>query len=105
MYREIFSKHFPSPAAASTVPHVSISHSKNPRGGGPRLFRQVDWTRHATSAYGAGLDIEIPKMGIFLFYLPANVPSTHSHGVGWRQVEKTFSRLDNFSYRAVCPPL
>jgi hypothetical protein len=27
MYREIFSKHFPSPAAASTVPHVSISHA------------------------------------------------------------------------------
>jgi hypothetical protein len=39
MYREIFSKHFPSPAAASTVPHVSIFHA----------------TR---------LNIEIPKKGI-----------------------------------------
>ncbi len=39
MYREIFSKHFPSPAAASTVPHVSISNA-------------------------ARLNIEIPKKGI-----------------------------------------
>jgi hypothetical protein len=48
MYREIFSKHFPSPAAASTVPHVSISHAKYPRGGGPRLFQTngLDKTRN-----------------------------------------------------------
>jgi hypothetical protein len=45
MYREIFSKHFPSPAAASTVPHVSISHASIPEEGDLGFFKQMDWTK------------------------------------------------------------
>jgi hypothetical protein len=62
----------------------------------------MDWTRHATSSFVGGLNIEIPKMGIF----PQPTYSVHilTGSGGGMQVEKAFSRLDYFSNRAVCLP-